>query len=855
VQVLPLQRSYPWLLISSEAMMTNAALMAVGATNVLSYTLPASNDQYVIYFQFADNGTNAVCDVFGKIVGFDTVPPTVQITGPTTNATGTGNQLFIHLQATVCDSKVYNAGTLDSARPLKVWLNGNPYWGRRSGQLDIPRFRVQPNTNNVITILAQDTAGNTNAATLTWTVNGNGDTTAPVLSNFNVAAYTLLPDMEQVWIQADCDDSNAVVRAQVTPADGDPSDPWNMTWLGTNGFGTHVPLAWGTNTLQMVAFDAAGNATTNSFILERSDRYTAQMTSPEPGTFAAGDEYVSGRVGKLIDVGLPTETTVTNVAINGVLVELMDWGDEFLWVSTNAVNGSSLRRVWPVVMTLYLADNTTRELPLGLVEGYEIVIKRTDSEFNEPEYDTTSDGSYTSYPYMWWFLYLFEPWAFGTDNESSTWLDPDGITNEEAWSSLQPSVPPIDRGSNTGWLWWPAWVGSDSLGDGGRALFLGWATDHYTWQWWVNDFWSRKDWPWEARADGFMVFRAPLYCGTGTTVLLTLQGVGYRYDGVSDLSQVKLWGQSPVAWSNEIGEVSYLVTLDKDTLYTFGPDSFTWPEGDSWTTNEIGTLDGFPTKSVETWHGHRIWFTDFHNELPPLEVKVTNGPEKHGGVKPWVNNQTGEAWVGISMFPTPTFKNKDAFVVLKVEHEWKNLTNAAGQAFVPSQLGYDPIYYVRRFSTDVDAKMSGEETTQHTNYVRGLYFALVDSCTNRPAEWQGEPPCLESCITNSTGNVEINFTYMVYEGTPDVKSLGFENTHYWLDYITDWGKFRAYANEASHGVSSFVEPSPDKLKRYKMLGGTKNHKLLLKWNTRSEPNRQQLIRTPYIEDGPNRFGR
>jgi len=102
-------------------------------------------------------------------------------------------------------------------------------------------------------------------------------------------------------------------------------------------------------------------------------------------------------------------------------------------------------------------------------------------------------------------------------------------------------------------------------------------------------------------------------------VLLTLEGVDYRRrpGAPLDLSKVKLWGQEPVLWSNEIGEVSYLVRLDAQSRYSFGPDAFEWPS-DSWTECEAGD----DWQRVETWHADRLWFTGFHNKKLEIERKV-----------------------------------------------------------------------------------------------------------------------------------------------------------------------------------------------------------------------------------------
>jgi hypothetical protein len=51
----------------------------------------------------------------------------------------------------------------------------------------------------------------------------------------------------------------------------------------------------------------------------RTDRYRAVITSPEFGAYAHGQpQVVSGYVSAKVDEGLPTETNIVSVTINGV---------------------------------------------------------------------------------------------------------------------------------------------------------------------------------------------------------------------------------------------------------------------------------------------------------------------------------------------------------------------------------------------------------------------------------------------------------------------------------------------------------------------------------------------------------
>jgi hypothetical protein len=113
-----------------------------------------------------------------------------------------------------------------------------------------------------------------------------------------------------------------------------------------------------------------------------------------------------------------------------------------------------------------------------------------------------------------------------------------------------------------------------------------------------------------------LTFRKPFYYKPEQVVVFTLEGVDYaRTNGVPlDLSQVNLkWNGewvSPVAWSNEIGSVSYLVAVgDVEQGVTFDKDSFQWPDG--YTTTTVETNYGGVTTTIT--NAHWLSFTGWHN--------------------------------------------------------------------------------------------------------------------------------------------------------------------------------------------------------------------------------------------------
>jgi len=269
-------------------------------------------------------------------------------------------------------------------------------------------------------------------------------------------------------------------------------------------------------------------------------------------------------------------------------------------------------------MTMWLADGRVWQMPLGFVEGYEVISKRMN-------WDTSTDHGLGDW---YWRTqgqanYRFQPWLSGGSNEwflSRYEEDYGGIgwtnTIEVAQSVWQPGW---GAWYPEGWALGGGWEPGGAVPMSGRGLGLGKVRCSYE-AWGVMEMGSGEQ---QYESDGELTFWAPLSCGEGATVLLTLEGVDYRRrpGAPLDLSKVKLWGQEPVSWSNEIGEVSYLVRLDAQNRYSFGPDAFEWPS-DSWTECEAGD----DWQRVETWHADRLWFTGFHNQQISVIVEPDTTP-------------------------------------------------------------------------------------------------------------------------------------------------------------------------------------------------------------------------------------
>lgn len=589
ISVQPTSTNYPKFLVWGDLLASNITVFANTGSTVTNAVADEGDGVYGIYAQYADAGGNPTSPVFVQSVTLDRQPPIVSITAPTSNAVL--DQAFITLEATVSDP---GAMLPNTTAQLSIWINNQPYWDRAGTNIVVERFPVPAGTNSfTVTIRAVDEAGNTNTASRTWTVDPSGDTTAPVLSSFNIATNTLLPDVSTVWVEGAVDDSNALVHVIVSSNNG------NITTNLLNVFGLQfeglVPLKSGTNQVAFVASDAAGNASSNLFALIRSNRYRFQITSPAFGAFATTRfNFVSGYVSPLFDEGLPTQTNVTSVFINGVAAVLgtnVDANGNLSFTTTNAIPlGDPITGflAGPGIPTNPPPD------PPTMSQEFQVTYKEDGSE-------TIGAGESDPFDLQW--IVASNCWltAIGRDlstvrettittgvhvdisGESDqllpmclTTLNPDGITN---WyspsgpftfptSRTTPIVPVLSFGIRS--YVHGAGKERDQVLDPDGPSSGACRSLHVSYD--LRAL-SRE------RETGWMKFRAPRQDDTNTTVILTFEGMEYGWpDGTPlDLSQIKFHGQTPVAYSNETGSVSYLLTVDGGKEYTLNQDDFQWP--------------------------------------------------------------------------------------------------------------------------------------------------------------------------------------------------------------------------------------------------------------------------------------
>jgi hypothetical protein len=337
ISIQPSTTSYPYIFVGTDmfTLMTNATMLDISGGPV-EYTLPDKGDgQYELYMQYSDAGRQSHSALAIRTVTIDRTPPVVYIASPPSDAVL--DQAFITLRAVAADP---NPIVPDAFRPLSIWVNGERFWDRQGTNIVIERFPVPTGTSTFsVTIMAVDEAGNTNQTAQTWRVDTSTATNAPRLLSVNLPERMSLPDAGSIWVEGDVDNEYALVHAVMSAATG------AVTTNSLNVRGRHyeglVTVESGTNQLVLVASDAAGNASSNSFTIVRANHFRGAITSPAFGQFAtAPSNYVSGYVSAKYDEGLPTETKITEVYVNGVAAVLSttpDANGNLTFTTTNAI--------------------------------------------------------------------------------------------------------------------------------------------------------------------------------------------------------------------------------------------------------------------------------------------------------------------------------------------------------------------------------------------------------------------------------------------------------------------------------------------------------------------------------------
>jgi hypothetical protein len=749
VSILPLTTAYPNIRISEEPTLSNATVL-VNSGGPITYMLSDRGDGvYHLYLQYADAQGQATTIRVAKTVTLDRLAPVATITVPATNTVL--DQAFVTLQAVVADPDPIQP---TAARPLKIWINDEPFWDRSGTNVVVERFPVPQGTNSfTVTVRAADQAGHTNQASRSWTVDPSGDTVAPQLSSFNIGPNMLLPDVGAVWLEGATDDPYAIIEAVVN---GTATNSLNVRTQKVEGL---LPLDFGTNEVVISASDAAGNMTSNVFTIIRSDRYRAVITSPEFGGFAtAPSNTISGYVSAKFDEGLPTQTNVASVTINGVAATLhwdqMDADGNVPFDSAQMVPLGE-----PITGTLGgdgIPTEPMPSVPPAQSQEYEVTHKETWSErivpcgaedlcnflpgcqavfhfvdtrivdqvlSNAPLTVTTVrdwnqgeicgiDANVDDTP--WHRMFGTGPpdppvvetttapgpesraLAFGTDYSR-------GMVQGGATRAVIVPGPCCCIGSGPNDCIVPDVTNAQRCHGYPRALCFAGSfvlcdtLDHYATVRYEGPLVERS------KAMGALEFRVPRQYDTNTTVILTFEGVDYsRRPGTPlDLNQIKFRGQEPLAYSNEVKTVSFLLTMDGGRKYTVSQDNFEWP-ADQITSQpnsyffdprcQLRYSDRASWQSItSTKEMHSLSWTNFHNQPLPMEV-IEGIYNDNAWAAVWNKLDLGTGKISA--------KNKTAFVPGRTQIA--NYVTQSVPANLAAGVGYSAAINGNFFDTDPD---------------------------------------------------------------------------------------------------------------------------------------------------------
>jgi len=212
----------------------------------------------------------------------DTSAPTISILGPTSASSYKTTSSVVTLGGTSSDNMGVTAVTWASNRGGSGFSSGTTNWS-------VPSVSLQGGSN-VITMTAQDAAGNKGTAVLTvnYTV---PDTTLPVVTITGpTSADTYATNSPSFSIGGTASDNVGVTQVTWQNSLGGSG-----TATGTTTWSAAMTLQLGTNVITVTARDAAGNPATDVLSVTYSAPPPPPSPAPTPSISLSGRLYASGR--------------------------------------------------------------------------------------------------------------------------------------------------------------------------------------------------------------------------------------------------------------------------------------------------------------------------------------------------------------------------------------------------------------------------------------------------------------------------------------------------------------------------------------------------------------------------------
>jgi len=235
-----------------------------------------SNGTRQVYVRLYRNTVEQSPLITGTII-FDNVAPSIGDFSPS-NGVPTNRRWIM----------VTGAAT-DAVSAVRVFVDGKWSDGISEGRFRYDRYMLETGTNRV-QVTAEDMAGNVATQFLDVVQDTTGDATAPSITLDLPKDYEIIGEVtnwfnqttfgtnDLLYLKGLTDDETADVRFMVYAQD-QTNGPFSAVVTVTQVWGT-VHLFPGSNTLQALASDAAGNTSTNFHTIIRDTNFFFEITYP-----------------------------------------------------------------------------------------------------------------------------------------------------------------------------------------------------------------------------------------------------------------------------------------------------------------------------------------------------------------------------------------------------------------------------------------------------------------------------------------------------------------------------------------------------------------------------------------------
>ena len=354
--------------IGEQHDLTNGVMFSF--TNPIAFSLNGTSNG--VRHLFARLTRNSVTSslIEGSII-FDNVPPDFVSIAPT-NGYST-NRRWIMLTGVATDA----------LSRVRIFVNEQWAHGNTSTSFWHDRILLSSGTN-ILQLVAQDYAGNTATQMLTVIQDTTGDVSPPSLTvtlpgtstNDTLAIYG---DHPSLYFRGSTDDETAHVIVY-SIVDSVTNGPWPAVVSGTQVW-CNAALQPGTNSLIIMATDAATNTTAITYTVVRDTNFQFTITYP------AHHQVINSPSSMVYGIASPMFLNAT-ITINGVSTIIEDHGSNIMFSTTSKVPLSPDRT--ELIGQAVLNGNTYYTDPTPV--GYEVT--RYHAEYVWRNYDYWSDGCF-----------------------------------------------------------------------------------------------------------------------------------------------------------------------------------------------------------------------------------------------------------------------------------------------------------------------------------------------------------------------------------------------------------------------------------------------------------------------------